>query len=83
MTERRIIVALDVSNATELRELVEQIKGADCRVKIGKELFTSIGPLAIEICHDAGLDVFWILNFTTSQIHVRKQFGQPHDGECG
>ena len=63
MTKRRIIVALDVPNATELRKLVEQIKGADCRVKIGKELFTSIGPLAIEICHDAGLDVFLDLKF--------------------
>mgnify|MGYP001233942939 CR=1 FL=1 len=63
MTERRIIVALDVSSATELRELVTQIKDTDCRVKIGKELFTSIGPLAIEICHDAGLDVFLDLKF--------------------
>jgi orotidine-5'-phosphate decarboxylase len=63
MSERRIIVALDVSNATELRRLVEQIKGANCRVKIGKELFTSIGPLAIEICHDADLDVFLDLKF--------------------
>ncbi|HBX26952.1 MAG TPA: orotidine-5'-phosphate decarboxylase, partial [Gammaproteobacteria bacterium] len=53
MTERRIIVALDVSRATELRQLVRQIKDSNCRVKIGKELFTSIGPLAIEICHDA------------------------------
>mgnify|MGYP001180165689 CR=1 FL=1 len=63
MTERRIIVALDVSNANELRRLVKQIKDSDCRVKIGKELFTSIGPLAIEICHDAGLDVFLDLKF--------------------
>ncbi|MBH96413.1 MAG: orotidine-5'-phosphate decarboxylase [Gammaproteobacteria bacterium] len=63
MTERRIIVALDVSRATELRQLVRQIKDSNCRVKIGKELFTSIGPLAIEICHDAGLDVFLDLKF--------------------
>jgi orotidine-5'-phosphate decarboxylase len=63
MNERRIIVALDVSNTTELRKLVEQIKGADCRVKIGNELFTSVGPLAIEICHDAGFDVFLDLKF--------------------
>ena len=63
MTKRRIIVALDVSSATELRKLVEQIKDSGCRVKIGKELFTSIGPLAIEICHDAGLDVFLDLKF--------------------
>ena len=63
MDNRRIVVALDVSTATELRELVKQIPNAHCRVKIGKELFTSIGPLAIEICHEAGLDVFLDLKF--------------------
>jgi orotidine-5'-phosphate decarboxylase len=63
MADRQIIVALDVSTATELRELVKQIPNTHCRAKIGKELFTSIGPLAIEICHDAGLEVFLDLKF--------------------
>ena len=63
MADQRIIVALDVSTATELRELVKQIPNTHCRVKIGKELFTSIGSLAIEICHDAGLEVFLDLKF--------------------
>ncbi|MAW57813.1 MAG: orotidine-5'-phosphate decarboxylase [Oceanospirillales bacterium TMED33] len=63
MDNRRIVVALDVSTATELRKLVKQIPNAHCRAKIGKELFTSIGPLAIEICHEAGLDVFLDLKF--------------------
>ena len=63
MADQRIIVALDVSTATELRELVRQIPNTHCRAKIGKELFTSIGPLAIEICHDAGLEVFLDLKF--------------------
>jgi orotidine-5'-phosphate decarboxylase len=63
MADRQIIVALDVSTAAELRELVKQIPNTHCRAKIGKELFTSIGPLAIEICHDAGLEVFLDLKF--------------------
>ena len=63
MADQRIVVALDVSTATELRKLVKQIPNTHCRVKIGKELFTSIGPLAIEICHDAGLEVFLDLKF--------------------
>jgi orotidine-5'-phosphate decarboxylase len=63
MANQRIVVALDVSTATELRELVKQIPNTHCRAKIGKELFTSIGPLAIEICHDAGLEVFLDLKF--------------------
>ena len=63
MADQRIIVALDVSTAAELRELVKQIPNTHCRVKVGKELFTSIGPLAIEICHEAGLEVFLDLKF--------------------
>lgn len=63
MDNRPIVVALDVSTETELRELVKQIPNTLCRAKIGKELFTSIGPLAIEICHEAGLDVFLDLKF--------------------
>ena len=63
MADQRIIVALDVSTATQLRELVKQISNTHCRVKIGKELFTSIGPVAIEICHEAGLEVFLDLKF--------------------
>ena len=63
MADQRIIVALDVSTAAELRELVKQISNTHCRAKIGKELFTSIGPVAIEICHEAGLDVFLDLKF--------------------
>jgi orotidine-5'-phosphate decarboxylase len=63
MADQRIVVALDVSTATELRELVKLIPNTHCRAKIGKELFTSIGPLAIEICHDAGLEVFLDLKF--------------------
>lgn len=63
MANQQIVVALDVSTATELRELVKQIPNTHCRAKIGKELFTSIGPLAIEICHDAGLEVFLDLKF--------------------
>jgi orotidine-5'-phosphate decarboxylase len=63
MADQRLIVALDVSTAAELRELVKQIPNTHCRVKVGKELFTSIGPLAIEICHEAGLEVFLDLKF--------------------
>lgn len=63
MSEPRIIVALDVATSAELRELVKQISGIDCRVKVGKELFTSIGPEAIEICQKEGLEVFLDLKF--------------------
>ena len=63
MADQRIIVALDVSTTSELKDLVAQIPNKHCRVKIGKELFTSVGPLAVDICHAAGLDVFLDLKF--------------------
>ena len=63
MHDPRIIVALDVSTEHDLRELVKKIPNTQCRAKIGKELFTSVGPLAIEICHDAGFEVFLDLKF--------------------
>jgi len=63
VSDPRLIVALDVSTESELRELVQRIPNTHCRAKIGKELFTSIGPVAIDICHKAGLDVFLDLKF--------------------
>ena len=63
MADQRIIVALDVSTTSELKDLVAQIPNKHCRVKVGKELFTSVGPLAVDICHGAGLDVFLDLKF--------------------
>ncbi|MBT6287914.1 MAG: orotidine-5'-phosphate decarboxylase, partial [Oceanospirillales bacterium] len=63
MADQRIVVALDVSTTSELKDLVAQIPNTHCRVKIGKELFTSVGPLAVDICHAAGLDVFLDLKF--------------------
>ena len=63
MADQRIIVALDVSTTAELKDLVAKIPNKHCRVKIGKELFTSVGPLAVDICHAAGLDVFLDLKF--------------------
>lgn len=58
-----IIVALDVSNARALRDLVANLPPTLCRVKIGKELFTALGPEAVEICHGAGHEVFLDLKF--------------------
>jgi len=58
VSDPRLIVALDVSTESELRELVQRIPNTHCRAKIGKELFTSIGPIANDICRKSGRDVF-------------------------
>ena len=67
-------VALDVSTATELRELVKKIPNTHCRAKIGKEFLHQIGPLAIEICHEAGFEVFLDLKFHDIPEYMRKGY---------
>lgn len=63
MKSRPIIVALDVSDERALRDLVAKLPPALCRVKIGKELFTALGPKSVDICHAAGHEVFLDLKF--------------------
>jgi orotidine-5'-phosphate decarboxylase len=58
-----IVVALDVSDEASLDRLLKQLPPELCRVKIGKELFTNLGPKAIELCHNQGHEVFLDLKF--------------------
>ena len=44
MTEKRIIIALDFPTADRAELFLSELDPKDCRVKIGKELFTSAGP---------------------------------------
>ncbi|MBA3581779.1 MAG: orotidine-5'-phosphate decarboxylase [Gammaproteobacteria bacterium] len=63
VTQPRVIVALDFSNETALWSLVEKLNPADCRLKIGKELFTSQGPDLVRRLTQRGFDVFLDLKF--------------------
>lgn len=60
---RRIVVALDFSTADEARTLLQQLNPQRCRVKIGKELFTSAGPAFVKEVIGMGFDVFLDLKF--------------------
>ena len=42
--KERLIVALDVANLKEAEELVKKLSGVVTTFKVGKELFTSVGP---------------------------------------
>ncbi|WP_188151623.1 orotidine-5'-phosphate decarboxylase [Teredinibacter waterburyi] len=59
----RLLVALDYDNAESCRQFIQQLNPANCRLKIGKELFTSAGPAIVEIAQNAGFDVFLDLKF--------------------
>ncbi len=60
---KKIIVALDKSDAGSALELAARLDPAYCRVKVGKELFTSAGPDVVEQLHKLGFDVFLDLKF--------------------
>jgi len=59
----RIIVALDFPAEARALALLERLDPARCRVKVGKELFTRVGPRLVETAAAAGFDVFLDLKF--------------------
>jgi orotidine-5'-phosphate decarboxylase len=64
ITDRnRIIVALDVDNENDAYQLLDQLDNQKCRVKVGKQLFTSCGPSLVKQLVSKGFDVFLDLKF--------------------
>jgi orotidine-5'-phosphate decarboxylase len=59
----RVIVALDYTDAESALRLVMRLDSAQCRLKVGKELFTAAGPDIVRRLVDLGFDVFLDLKF--------------------
>lgn len=59
----RVVVALDYPDADSALNIVEKLEPKQCRVKVGKELFTASGPQLVEKIHQRGFDVFLDLKF--------------------
>lgn len=59
----RIIVALDYDSAADALTFANAVQPADCRLKVGLELFTQAGPALIEKLNSRGFDVFLDLKF--------------------
>lgn len=60
---KRIIIALDFPDAQSARKLLRELDPTQCRVKIGKELFTRCGPSLVEEVIKKGFDLFLDLKF--------------------
>lgn len=56
--EKIIIVPLDFNNLNDALAMAEQLDSNKCRVKVGKELFTSAGPDVVRSLIGMGFDVF-------------------------
>lgn len=71
-SEPRVIVALDFSSAAEALALADRVSPQLCRLKVGKELFTSAGPALIESLVARGFDVFLDLKYHDIPTTVAK-----------
>jgi orotidine-5'-phosphate decarboxylase len=59
----RVIVALDYPDAESALQLVRRLEPSQCRLKVGKELFTVAGPDFVRRLAGEGFDVFLDLKF--------------------
>ncbi|GAA0832442.1 MULTISPECIES: orotidine-5'-phosphate decarboxylase [Marinomonas] len=58
-----IVVALDYPTMAQSIEMAKRLDPSQCRVKVGKELFTTAGPAILEALHKLNFDVFLDLKF--------------------
>jgi orotidine-5'-phosphate decarboxylase len=58
-----IIIALDYADIGAALSFADRINPQDCRLKVGKEMFTLFGPQLVRDLHARGFDVFLDLKF--------------------
>lgn len=63
MHPSKIIVALDLDNATQLDELLAKLSPQDCILKIGKAMFAAKGPAFVQMLIQRGFNIFLDLKF--------------------
>src|ERR671924_1593939 len=59
----RLIVALDVGDLEQVKELVKLLAPQVGMFKVGKQLFTSAGPQAVRVIQELGGEIFLDLKF--------------------
>jgi orotidine-5'-phosphate decarboxylase len=72
MNDPKVIVALDFSDQAQAIEFSRKVTPGQCRLKVGKELFTSAGPALVEELADNGYDIFLDLKFHDIPNTVRQ-----------
>lgn len=58
-----VIVALDFTSAQQAMAFADCLSPTDCRLKVGKELFTHAGPDLVRALQDKGFEIFLDLKF--------------------
>ncbi|MCF2859564.1 orotidine-5'-phosphate decarboxylase [Pseudoalteromonas sp. SMS1] len=60
---KKVLIALDYDDEGAALEFVSQLSPNECRLKVGKEMFTYFGPQFVKKLVDLGFDVFLDLKF--------------------
>ncbi len=68
----KVIVALDTSDPARALEFAHKTSPELCKLKVGKELFTSAGPQLVEKLATQGFDIFLDLKFHDIPNTVKK-----------
>jgi len=63
MNDAKVVVALDFDIKADALAFVDRIQPSDCRLKVGKEMFTYFGPEFVKELTSRGFDVFLDLKF--------------------
>ncbi len=63
MNAKPICIALDYDDQAAALAFVKSLNPAECRLKVGKEMFTHFGPDFVKTCVSLGFDVFLDLKF--------------------
>jgi orotidine-5'-phosphate decarboxylase len=72
MKDPKVIVALDFANKEDALSFIDQVTPSDCKLKVGKEMFTYYGPQFVELLVEKGFDVFLDLKFHDIPTTVAK-----------
>ena len=72
MNEAKVVVALDFDNQADAFAFVDKISPNDCRLKVGKEMFTYFGPDFVKELVNRGFDIFLDLKFHDIPTTVAK-----------
>ncbi|EFQ0262357.1 orotidine-5'-phosphate decarboxylase [Shigella flexneri] len=63
VTNSPVVVALDYHNCDDALSFVDKIDPRDCRLKVGKGMFTLFGPQFVRELQQRGFDIFLDLKF--------------------
>jgi orotidine-5'-phosphate decarboxylase len=63
VSSSKVVVALDFSDKNSLYNFIDRVDPTDCKLKIGKEMFTYFGPTLVTELVNRKFDVFLDLKF--------------------